>query len=654
MASAGFSAGRDPTPDEDAPLAIMRIIQRELVVAARRYREYSQRNSFAAILYVIVFGTIGAWYYWEGGHLSSQTMRWAAYQAFLWTALFHCAIGGIIFARCAPAIAAEKDSRTLDFLLATRLNNAEIILGKLASCLIVLGATAAAGLPLMLALHVLGGVDLRLILLTYAAVASLALFLTSMAIWISTEASSVGRASSLMVLWTMAWVMGPFVLAMVLPRYGLRLPEWAATVNAWLLASSPVGLAIKLAPGGIPSWYLLLYSAGWMMGLQLAGSIFFLAAAILRLRRAYRRNVNGEPAGGRTRHRLAWRFRPRPAVGDDPILWRERYTTRTHGLVRAAGSLISLAILAGLAYGTYYFARPALLEVWRHGYGVPTGRRADLEFNLFVRMFVPNTSNGQPIDQGRVDFNVFLRYVTTMMTIIVSFIIASFAAEILTLERAKQTWTSLLATPLTAREILRAAILSATWRLREVLTVLMVLWTIGLIAGAIHPVGYLAAVLELAASIWFLTTIGALAAIQANDLPGATNHIALWTFALIFSGLLPILLPNRWSSVLLGAGSTPFVVCLSQASYRDIDLVIQNGSYTPVQWFGMVTSEGPMRILAACLLGILGPALGGLWVWRYSLAHFDRLVGRPWRRSSPSRHREGTGAEPSSALPRLV
>jgi ABC-type Na+ efflux pump permease subunit len=59
----------------------------------------------------------------------------------------------------------EKDRRTLDFLLATPLCNAEIVLGKLAACMIELVAGFAAGLPIMLVLHALGGIDLRLMVI---------------------------------------------------------------------------------------------------------------------------------------------------------------------------------------------------------------------------------------------------------------------------------------------------------------------------------------------------------------------------------------------------------------------------------------------------------------------------------------------------------
>ena len=74
-------------------------------------------------------------------------------------------------------------------------------------------------------------------------------------------------------------------------------------------------------------------------------------------------------------------------------------------------------IAAAIVYPTWFFGKPALLEVWNHGYasGPTSGERP--EFNLFVRFF-PNPANGLAIDQSRVDFNLFLRFTTVFFSLI--------------------------------------------------------------------------------------------------------------------------------------------------------------------------------------------------------------------------------------------
>jgi hypothetical protein len=55
-------------------------------------------------------------------------------------------------------------------------------------------------------------------------------------------------------------------------------------------------------------------------------------------------------------------------------------------------------------------------------------------------------------------------------------------------------------------------------------------------------------------------------------------------------------------------------------------------AFPQLHWIGIATGEGPLRVAATCLIGLVAPVLAGLFVWRYATAHFDRLVGRPWRK----------------------
>ena len=149
---------------------IIPVFRRDLVAAARERegrRLHSERSSFAGMLAAIVLGTFGAWFYWSDGYVTHRTMTRGVNEAASWCLLVHFGIFGSILVRGAWSIAKERDRRTLEFLLATPMTNAEIVLGKLASCVVMACATMAAGLPVVLLLHVLGGIDLRLIALCY-------------------------------------------------------------------------------------------------------------------------------------------------------------------------------------------------------------------------------------------------------------------------------------------------------------------------------------------------------------------------------------------------------------------------------------------------------------------------------------------------------
>ena len=169
-------------------MTILPILSRELVVAARKAQLQAGRSVFAGILLAVVLCTFGAWYYWEHGSVSPELMGRVARQSFLWIVFAHAiSIFGVSTA-AALSIAGEKDRRTLDFLLATRLGNAEIVLAKFASSMILLLSTVAAGLPVMLLLSTLGSVDLGLILVMYVGLAFIAFFVASLGIWVSSGA----------------------------------------------------------------------------------------------------------------------------------------------------------------------------------------------------------------------------------------------------------------------------------------------------------------------------------------------------------------------------------------------------------------------------------------------------------------------------------
>ena len=59
-------------------------------------------------------------------------------------------------------------------------------------------------------------------------------------------------------------------MSIVFPRVGIRLPGFLLTANAWVLASSPLGLLFKIGGGVTPSSGLV-DAVAWMSGLQVAG-----------------------------------------------------------------------------------------------------------------------------------------------------------------------------------------------------------------------------------------------------------------------------------------------------------------------------------------------------------------------------------------------
>jgi ABC-type Na+ efflux pump permease subunit len=611
-------------------LDITPIFNRELFAATRRTGLWGNRGFFAGILLVIVLATFGARYYWDHGRVTDHDMMArVAFQAFLWMLVAHMLPVFSVFAQhAALSIALEKDRRTLDFLLATRLSNAEIVLGKLAACIATFTADVAVGLPIVLLMNPLGSIDLKLMLLAYAGLGTTAFFVIALVIWVSTGAPDSRRAASASVLAMMAWLCLPFFVSMVFTKASLRLPGFLLTVNAWVLASSPLSVMFKIG-GGVTASSGLVDAVAWMSGLQLAGGTALVIWAAARLRSAYRRNVSGDSRSVLARlTRPGWRWRPKPPVGDDPILWREMNVARAGFLGKLAGLLITLAMYSVLSYVTFFYARHAVIELWRHGYraGITT---AEPEWNIFIRFFMPGYGITEPTDVARTDLNLFLRNITIPTVFLIMLLTIGMATEGIISERVRETWGSLIATPLTARDILRSKLLAVLWRLRLLLATLLVLWTIGLAAGAIHPLGFIVSVLVLAALTWFMLTFGLRISLAAKDMAAVTGPTTGLVFLACGLGVLPLVLPGRWNSILLGAGSPPFALWMSLVSYRDIHIAWHQPSFPLLKWLHIASNEGPLSVVATWLIGIIAPTLGGLYLWRYSVAHFDRLIGRP-------------------------
>ena len=195
------------------------ILRRELLTAARRGWTYRRRCSFAGALLVVLLLFFGLFSYMKGQELSIREM--AAVSSYVFGLAAQCQIGLTIWlvpACVAAVIAEEKERRTLTGLLTTRLSSAEIVLGKLAAGLLQYATCLAAGMPIMILLPLLGGVEPWLVVLLYAGTATTAFFLAGLSIVISTAARRGVRAFGETILWAGLWCVGPMLVQFFVPR----------------------------------------------------------------------------------------------------------------------------------------------------------------------------------------------------------------------------------------------------------------------------------------------------------------------------------------------------------------------------------------------------------------------------------------------------
>jgi ABC-type transport system involved in multi-copper enzyme maturation permease subunit len=515
----------------------------------------------------------------------------------------------LIPALVAVAIAEERERRTLTSLLATRLSSAEIVAGKLAAGLVQYTVCLATTFPIMLLLPLLGGVDPRLVLVTYAGTVSTALFVAGLSIMVSTLERRAARAIGITIGLASLWCTLPAIVQsrppFLLPRYW---PGWVYEVNGWVLASSPTQPLQELVRFGTGIRFM--NSIFWMIALELVAGVVLIAWAVARLRPTSRRLDEGnDSAPGRAQTwRAALRIRRRrPPCGDRPVLWKEMYMLPLLGFSETLAVLIGLGLVGLIGYGTYYLARPAFIE-------------------LFESWHASSFS-----DARRSALNLFLRHATSWGEFLVLLITAGLAAGTVAGERARETWDGLIATPLSSRDILKAKMMGIAWKVRYGAVVLLALWAVGLFSGAVHPVGFFAAAVVLGVSMWFMVGFGTYLSLVSKDARQASSRTLVP--ALLLSGsFVACYLPSRYASVFLGAFSAPFVSWLCLVSPREIrDVMSGEESFRGLAEIALYTFESPSRVLGTSLLGMAGFAAGALWFCHAGFNRFDRIVGRPER-----------------------
>ncbi len=144
-----------------------------------------------------------------------------------------------------------------------------------------------------------------------------------------------------------------------------------------------------------------------------------------------------------------------------PVLWNEIYSNRgCRPAARVAGWLILATWIGLLGAATSWFAVPAFQEVAGRGYGAAPGGLAASDESPFARVlvnpFVIAAAGGTVPGQARLQFNTVLRQFSTMFSLLFVFSVVGAATQSLETEWKRDTWLSLLATPLTGWDILRA------------------------------------------------------------------------------------------------------------------------------------------------------------------------------------------------------
>jgi ABC-type transport system involved in multi-copper enzyme maturation permease subunit len=458
----------------------------DVVRGARRTRSVVLRIVYAATLALLLCfvyaGRAGspeaAWQgLWEETRVASGEM--AAFASSFFSSFLIAQFLVVIVltpAFTAGAIAEEKETKTLQYLLTTDLASHEIILGKLGARLASLTLLLLTGLPVLSLLQLLGGVDPNLVVAGFAATALTMLGLASVSILTSVHCDRPRDAIFYTYILAATYILFSATCFSEVPvlNWGSLFHAWRRLLEAASLGSFSSELPVVLGHyalfhGTLSVVCILLATLALRPSFETKRQKPEEPERILEprdfldhhdLRRVFLLDSEPGPLGQRRppprlvpRRREARRARPR--IGADPMRWKEMYVEQPFDIPLFGVFLLKTAAIIILTIALLILFCGVMISL------------IDGHIGQFINSWI------RPMGTGAVCVMMLgagLR-----------------AAGCLVGERERYTLDSLLTTDLDRREILAAKWYGCWWSVRSGALALGVLLGLGLITTGIHP-----------------------------------------------------------------------------------------------------------------------------------------------------------------------
>jgi ABC-type transport system involved in multi-copper enzyme maturation permease subunit len=501
----------------------------------------------------------------------------------------------------AGAIALEVERGNLVLLLASPVKSLEIVLGKLGPRMAQVALILAVAVPVLGLLSLNGGVDEKLVVLSDGVLFTSAFLIASLAMLVSSMSASVRLAA----LWTyvavIAWLLAPFILDGLADIVPVALHEPVGAAGDLFSLTNPVSVLSELTT--LPPTLMADFLKTMLVQVGVGLSLVAITGALLRpmAKRAGPFGWRLAPVSFLLSRR---RLLPRPACGIRPVLWKEMHVARSRVLTRLFLALVVLAILVPLGWATWDLAARAFRELWTAGYG------------------------SEKLMAERQELNLFLRVTNVMISMISVIGLAVSCSTSITHEKEKDSWTSLVGTPLDVWEIVGQKTIGAFWRLRWPGLLYVCLLALGIAAGAIHPLGAILNVVQLTAFLGFVAGLATYLSLQCRSSIRALG----WTFFSLFllnGGYLLgcVLVQNPHPVVVFLV--TPLMLTISLATYSEVDWFLRNcggpGTANDAAW---------LIVMNAITYGVAAIVL-----WLSCGREFDKAAGRPIRNGVAGRTR---------------
>jgi ABC-type transport system involved in multi-copper enzyme maturation permease subunit len=519
--------------------------------------------------------------------------------------------------------------------LATDLSNREIVLGKLLVCLGNMTLLVLTGLPVLSLMQLVGGVDPNLVLAGYAVTGMSMLSLAAVSMLISVYSQKARDAIVLSYLALVAYLMVSLLLQV--PIRAIRGPAVAPPPLVMWSPSGPIRMTPPPAPAlsldqEIAAGTMEAFSSGnllimlsklkdaWDSSVPLAtvlpdlvrsyalfhGLLALVCTtwAVWRLRKAA---LHARPRKIARRERTAYHWL-RPHLGRRPMLWKELFAERGMTFNIFGKAIVGVIIFVSFA--------PPLWIVGSHlwhfyhppsGWGGWRGLWDDL----------PN------------EINCWVRLVGTTVACLTLLGVAIRAAGSVSGERDRQTFDSLLCTPLEAKAILSAKWLGSILSVRWAWVWLSLVWGVGVVMGGLSIV-----TLPWLLLIWLVyAAFSASLGLRLSITSQSTLRATLVTLAAL--GLLTL---GHWLPRLFVPFSTnPGIVwwlaentqafgltpplALAWFAFRSEDIGAQ-------AFLGNGSGPNPWDVLVGIIGGLVVWGAGAAWLWARSQHWFLQQLGR--------------------------
>lgn len=420
------------------------ILTREWLIAPRRIKFYLQRILFVLTLFTLV---CTAWALLAGIQQVRNIGDLSRFGVFVFQIVMPLQLIITMFLSAVSAasnVSQEKDKRTLILLLLTRLTSSQIVLGKLASCLISIFLMILAAMPLMLLIALLGGVSTGQVLMGTAVIAVTTFWSGALANVVAFWREKTFQTLAITVLGIVSWLV--FCEAIAAEALWLD-PHWAqllSPLRALWTVCLPIPESSWLAiPGGVAAGHCLL---------GLLAGVLFCWTAVWRLR-AWNPSQQVRPqapepdedysAEQDEKQKRTWKVRAPRKMWNNPVLWRE-VRTWAYGRKLLLIRLAYVALFAVAILGVYWTVSS--------GSALERSRLADELIPVTARVMVP--------------------------FFVVSFVmINALAVNAITNERDGQALDLLLATQITPPQFLLGKLLGVLYVTKEMVILPLALAT---------------------------------------------------------------------------------------------------------------------------------------------------------------------------------